>query len=45
MMGNNYHVINLTRGYGVRHVVSGYITERCRSLAEAERICKLLNHK
>jgi len=25
--------------------VSGYIAERCRSLAEAERICKLLNHK
>jgi len=45
MMGNTYHVINLTRGYGVRHVVSGHIVERCRSHAEATRICNLLNHK
>jgi hypothetical protein len=38
-----YYVITLSRGFGVRCIVDGYIEARCKTRQQAEQIAARMN--
>ena len=42
-MEMKYYVITLSRGFGVRSIIDGYIEAKCKTRRQAEEVCARMN--
>ena len=43
LMDEPYHVVHMGRKWCVRHIMTGYIAERCTSRLKAKEIADIMN--